>query len=395
MSRVYRKKKDGKPYGKYYLLIEVTGPDGGRRRVGAGRSFDTKKEAIAALAEIETSRNRGNYVEPSNQTVRDFVAEWLPAMRGRVSPTTWAERERHCRLNIIPSLGDVPLQKLTKEALEIFYVKLTDTGRANGKGGLSPKTVRNISLTMHCLLQSALTSNRIQTNVANVAKPPREKHRAAGEQLEDDPQDNAWGSQQLRAFLAAVEDDPLAPLFELAARTGMRRGELVGLRWKDVDLDVKKQIQVRQTLVIGATYSELHFRGTKSGKQRTIGLDPSAIATLRKRKKQQTEERMLFGSAWEDTGLVFTQPAGGPLHPQSVSQSFERAVKRSGIPPITFHGLRHTHATILLGELQVPVHVVSKRLGHASVAFTMDIYSHVLPHYQQDAADAFGALMGE
>jgi integrase len=198
------------------------------------------------------------------------------------------------------------------------------------------------------------------------------------------PEMSVWTGEQLRAFLASLASDRLSAAFLLAATSGMRRGEILGLRWSDVDLDAGR-LAVRQQLV--TTGYRLSFTEPKTNKgKRALDLDPATVGALRAHRSRQLEERLAWGEGYQDPGLVFTSEDGGPLHPQSFSGSFERHVRASGLPPIRLHDLRHTYATIALGAGMHPK-VVSERLGHASITITLDTYSHVIPWLDKQEAD--------
>ncbi len=192
-----------------------------------------------------------------------------------------------------------------------------------------------------------------------------------------------WTAAQLRQFLEEIDDHRLAPAFFVAANTGMRRGEVLGLRWDDVDLEAAR-ISVRHAVLNVAYELVLADVKTKTSR-RTIDLDPRTVAVLRAWRKTQLEERLALGHRPDDIDIVFSALEGGPTHPDLFSQTFDRAVAKSTLPRIRLHDLRHTHASILL-KAGVPVKVVSERLGHSSPAFTMTVYQHVLPGMQADAA---------
>ena len=220
-------------------------------------------------------------------------------------------------------------------------------------------------------------------NVAEAADPPK----LSSAKRKDI---KAWTADELRKFLDSIRDDRLYPAFHLSSHTGMRRGEILGLRWSDLDLGAAL-VSVRQAL-ISVAY-EMQISDVKTGYgRRVIDLDEGTVAVLRRWRKAQTEERVASGGSWADTGLVFGRPDGGWLHPDLFSQTFDRAVARSGLPEITLHDLRHTHATLLL-KAGVPVKVVSERLGHSNPGFTMSVYQHVIPGMQAEAATLFVELL--
>jgi integrase len=202
------------------------------------------------------------------------------------------------------------------------------------------------------------------------------------------PEIKAWEVDQLVAFLDAIESHRMAPAYYLAAHTGMRRGEVLGVRWRDIDLD-EGRVSVRQALV--SVNYEILISDVKTGtSRRTIDIDEDVTQVLRDWRKVRTEER--DGIEPEADDLVFVKADGTSIHPDIFSQLFDRTVAKIDVPSISLHDLRHTHATLLL-KAGVNVQVVSERLGHANVAFTMHVYQHVLPGMQAAAADAFSQLL--
>lgn len=280
----------------------------------------------------------------------------------------------------MPALGAVPLDKLTVEDLDLFYARLLTSGRINREdeaAGLSPKRVRNIHLMLNKALADAQRKGTVVRNVAALADAPSLKARRRAEI-------KAWDVDQLAVFLDGIAAHRLYAAFHLAAHTGMRRGEVLGLRWGDVDLEVGR-LSVRQALVSVAYQVELSDVKTGSGR-RTIDLDPGTVDVAKLWRIQRSEERGGREPAADD--LVFTKEDGEFIHPDSFSQTFDRKVAKLPVPTISLHDLRHTHATLLL-KAGVPVKVVRERLGHATAAFTMTVYQHVLPGMQSDAAELF------
>lgn len=244
-------------------------------------------------------------------------------------------------------------------------------------------TVRYIHGILHKALSDAQRKGTVLRNVATLADAPKLSSSKKREM-------RVWNAGELRDFLVGVADDRTYAAFFLAAHTGMRRGEVLGLRWADVDLD-KARLSVRQA-IISVAY-EVKVSDVKTGTgRRTINLDARTVDVLRGWRKKALAERMLMGPAFADNDLVFPRPDGTPTHPDAFSQAFDRAVVRLGLPIISLHDLRHTHATLLL-RAGVPVKVVSERLGHATPAFTIDTYQHVLPGMQAAAARIFERLV--
>jgi integrase len=245
----------------------------------------------------------------------------------------------------------------------------------------SSRTVTIIHNMLHTALADAARKGTVLRNVADLADPP--KPRASPPKKM-----RIWSPAQLRRFLAEIEHHRLHPAFYLAANTGMRRGEMLGLRWDDVDLD-RARLSVRHQIVNVDYVLIVDDVKTATGR-RTIDLDPRTVAVLRSWRKGQLEERVLCGLRTADDGLVFAKPDGSSTHPDLFSQIFDRHVAKSILPRIRLHDLRHTHASILL-KAGVPVKDVSERLGHSNPAFTMTVYQHVLPAMQSDAAAKFSA----
>ena len=264
-----------------------------------------------------------------------------------------------------------------------MYAELAKDGRRDGSGGLSAKTIRYVHTTLHKSLVDAVDAGLLARNPAGRAKPPTNTSPRSHEM-------NVWTADELRTFLNHVRDDRLGAAWVLAAHSGMRRGEVLGLRWVDVDLE-GHQLSVRQALVSVAY--DLHFTGTKTSTgTRTIALHATTVSALTCHRVRQQHERAAWGDAYDDAGLVFARENGTPIHPDSMSQSFERHVRGAGLRRIRLHDLRHTHATLLL-KAGIPLKVVSERLGHSDPGFTLRTYAHVLPGMQADAASRFADLL--
>lgn len=264
--------------------------------------------------------------------------------------------------------------------LTALYGTLASNGREGGP--LSAKTISYIHTIVHKVLADAVDADLITRNVADRAKPPRPTRRATcGIQ--------SWTAEELRSFLDNVTGVRLEAVWRLAAMTGMRRGEVLGLRWSDVDLD-SARLSVRQALV--AVGYEVVTSTPKSHYARVIDLDAETVTKLREHRRRQDGERVEWGADYHDQDLVVAKENGEPIHPHTFSQSFERIIRRAGLRAIRLHDIRHTHATLAL-KAGVPVKVVSERLGHESPVFTLKQYAHVLPGMQAEAARAVAALV--
>jgi integrase len=366
---------------KWSIVLDVGTDEDGRRKQRWHSGFRTKNEAEAALTTLLGRLQDGNYVEPSRLSVRGYLTvEWLPAIRRTVRPLTYAGYERSVRIHIVPHLGDLPLQHLTPAKLNALYLTLLDHGRADGKG-LSPGSVRQVHLALHGALAAAVRWQYVSRNAAAFADPPP----AASTTM------RVWTADELGRFLTAIRGNRLYPLFLVLAGTGMRRGEALGAHWEDLDLEGGRW-QVRRTL-LPAQGGVIEGTPKTSRGQRSVALDAGTVRALKAWRKHQLEERMAWGAAWTDSGCVFTREDGIGLHPARISELFDRLVKQSGLPRVRLHDLRHGHCTLALAAGVHPK-VVQERLGHSSVAFTLDRYSHVVPAMQEDAAATVARLVG-
>jgi integrase len=362
-------------------------PTTGKRKQLTKGGFPTKREAQTWLTEQAGRLDRGDYVKPSRLTYGAFLAEWLPGIRRTVRASTWESYERNIRRHLVPRLGHLPLQQLGPEHLNRAYAELLEGGRLDGSGGLSARSVRYLHTIVHRSLRDAVRWGKVTRNVADAADPPKGK---AGKEMQ------VWSAAELATFLGQLQGDKLETAILLGATTGMRRGEVLGLRWSDVDLDAGR-LAVRQTLSAprnpdtGQHVPVFEQPKTKRSK-RSVPLPAQTVAALQAHRKEQARERLLVGAGWQDHGLVFAEPDGQPIHPDRFRKRFEIRVRRSGLPPIRFHDLRHTYATL---ALQAGVHakVVSEILGHASIGITLDTYSHAVPGLQEQAAETVAALV--
>jgi integrase len=346
-----------------------------RRRQRSKGGFRTRKDAERYLREQLVSLDAGTYMAPHKLTVAIYLTEhWLPAMQARgLRPSTLARYESHVRCAITPALGGLRLQALMPTHLNKLYNDLRATGRA-------PKTIRNIHGVLSKALADAERLGLVGRNAARLADVPAVAR----------PKLQVWSPEQTRAFLAAVADDRLFAAWLLAATTGMRRGELLGLRWPDVDLDVGG-VRIAQARVRAGNQVVAGEPKTARGR-RTIALDPATAAARRQHRKRQAEERLQVGPGYADSGLVFTMPDGSPIHPNRFSLWFRRHARTVGLPAIRLHDIRHSYATAGLAA-GVPPKVMSERLGHATVAFTLDIYTSALPAMDKSAADVVAELI--
>lgn len=377
------KGRGGKQQTLWYVVVDVGQAEDGKRQQKWHGGFKTRRDAESALAELVQSLEKQTYIAPQRVTLADFVrTEWLPTMQTQVKISTWDSYRRNLQNHVLPALGGVQLQQLTTGHLNSLYRSLIGQGRRNGAGGLSPKTVRNIHGTMSKLLTDAADRGLVSRNIATSARPPKPRKTGPKEI-------RFWTPADLSEFLTVVHDDRLYALWHLAAMTGMRRGELLGLRWEDID-EKTKRISVRQT-VLSVAYM-VTVSTPKSHTARVIDIDAGSIEVLRQHRRSQEGERAAAGTDYAENDRIFRKADGTAIHPDVMRTMFDYRVKRSGVRRIRFHDLRHTHATIGL-RAGVPVKVMSERLGHSTAAFTLQQYAHVIPGMQAEAAEAIADLV--
>lgn len=371
-------------------------------------SFPTRKEAERARTKLLRELDTGAYVDPSKQTVAHFLMEeWLPARkpkqsrgarghRGQVSLATWATHRDHLRAHVIPRIGRVPLQLLTAQTLDALYDQLEESGGRRGQG-LSTTTVLHVHRILHKALGDALKQGKVAVNVAGAVNAPRY---ARAEMA-------VWTVPELRAFLDHVQGDRFYAAWLLFATTGMRRGEVAGLTTKDLDLD-RGAVRVDWTLGVVDNKATWKPRPKSKAGERVMALDPATTLALRQHLERQGEQRSALDSAWRDrqadwrgearSGLIFTWGDGSLIHPERFTQWFRDHRAAAGLPRIRLHDLRHTYATVGLARATGwhEVKVISKRLGHTSIGFTLDAYAHVLPAADEDTAHTLARhILGE
>lgn len=359
--------KRGKASWVFVIDAPQQAPTAKRRREWHS-GYRTRKEAEAALATYLVSREAGTWVEPSKLTVGEFLERWLvDHMRARVRPSTYHSYTNQVRRHLIPALGAHRLTKLLPLHIEAHYAAALERG-------LSARSVTYQHRLLREALQQAVRWQLLGRNVADAVTPPT-AHRKEMRALD---------AEQVRTLLRAAEKDPHYALLYTAIYTGLRRSELLGLRWDDVDLDAA-MASIRQTIQRLPGEGWVHGAPKTAKGRRQVALPGSVVTVLRTHHTAQLAERLRLGPIWQNSGLVFTNATGCPVDPSGLSRRFARFLKAAALPPIRFHDLRHTHASLMLRQGVHPK-IVSERLGHATVGITLDTYSHVLPGLQAEAA---------
>jgi integrase len=304
-----------------------------------------------------------------------YLDEWLALQRTQLQPSTWVNYEATLRRYVRPHLGAVPLSALRPRDFTLLYVHTLEQGGCDGRP-LSLRSVHNIHAILHKALGDAVMAGLLEANPSEHAAVPRVDPR-----FDDAPRRlRTWDTDQVAYFLRNPRDRELHDLWRVALGTGMRRGELLGLRWEDVDLDVPQR---RVAAALTSAGGELRLKGTKTRRVRTLHLDDDTAAVVARQPRREPAPYP----------LVFTRRDGSPWRPEDVTDRWRRQWPGLELPYIRLHDLRHTHATLLL-HAGVPIKVVSERLGHSRVAMTLDVYAHVLPAMDREAAAVIGTLVG-
>ena len=364
--------------GKWAIVLDVPSADGKRRRKWF--SFTgTKRQAETEKARLIAELHGGSFIEPSRTTVAAFFERWIVHIAASVSPKTLERYAEICRKTLSPQIGAVTLSKLKTEQIDAGLSNALQRGRADGTGGLSPRTVHHARRVLIKCLNQAVTWELLAKNPALSSTPPKVEKRAM----------LAYGAVETAALLHAMRPTRLYAPVLLAVTCGLRRGEIIALRWKNVDLDAGQLAVVASA---EQTKGLVRIKETKSGHTRTVALSHGTIAELRAHRARQAEELLQLGIRLTDDHLVVAQFDGRLLQPRSLTHEWMRQIQKLDLPRIRFHDLRHSHATQMLANGVHPK-IASERLGHSNIAITLDLYSHVMPGMQSDAANAVDAAL--
>lgn len=337
-----------------------------------------RHDAETVAARLDSERVAGPPPRRGSVTVGEFLTRtWMPHKRRHVRATTGYRYAWFIDRYINPAIGDIPLRRLRTDHLDDLYEHLATAGGQQGRG-LASKTIAEVHMIVRAALDDAVDRELIGRNVAcHVRSRKRPTAQAAA---------RSWTAQELHQFLAAAATQRLYPALHLAAHTGMRRGEVVGLKWSDLDT-ARSRLSISRSLQnVGGKPVEFGVKTRTS--RRTVELDHHTRDLLvRWRHRLQREQLPHGADDW-----MFCNVHGRFLNPESVTQLFDRIVQRSDVPRIRFHDLRHTHASLLVAD-GVAIKVVSERLGHAHPAFTMHTYQHLLPGMSATAAEQFANLV--
>jgi integrase len=363
--------------GRWSYRLDLGYDDVGKRRQREVGNFPTKREAQAALNEALSEFQRGSYVAPSRQTVRDYLDSWIMTAKPELAETAWTNYRNVVRAYILPHLGSKRLADLSALDIKKWQGELLDHGRRDGQP-LAVNSVKLAHRVLHRALADGVRWNVIASNPASSVRVPRSQHKPM----------SVWSPDEARRFLHTAADDRAVALWLLALHTGMRRGELAGLRWIDVDL-AKNTLTVAQQRT--SADRQVIVAPPKARSHRQLLLAQATVEALRVHRDHQDVERAALGPAWPDSGYVFVDEVGMPYHPERITKMFARAVERAGMQRIRLHDLRHTMAT---NALAAGVHpkIVQEQLGHATIAITLDTYSQVPQAVRRESAGRIASL---
>jgi integrase len=363
----------------YVVAYDGIDPATGRERRRWHPTGHSRADAEAVAARLDAIAEAAVDVVATQLTFGRYLTErFMPMRRQRLQSTTAHRYGWMIEHYINPVLGSMPLRSVRPEHLDRLYNDLLTTGGVK-KSGLAPKTVYDVHVIIRSAFTQALRQHLVTVNPALGAQPPRSR-------LRQRSGPECWTAEQLAEFLAATRHLRLHPALHLAAFTGMRRGELAGLRWGDWHQSTHRLSIARSRQVVSGRAVEVAVKTRTS--RRCIDLDSDTEGVLRAWRRRQQRDGHPIGT----NDPIFTNTAGEPVHPESIYQLFHRQVRRLGMPYICFHGLRHTHASLLVAA-GTPIKVVSERLGHANPGFTMATYQHVMPGMGAEAADKFSQLL--
>ncbi|WP_328524350.1 tyrosine-type recombinase/integrase [Kribbella sp. NBC_00359] len=389
------KLKDGvmKRGKTWSYVIRVIDPDTGLSKPKWVGGFATEDEAKEARDDARRAARRGEYVDRSAITVKEYLGDWLDAHALETKPRTLAGYRWLIRQYVEPRIGRQRLQAIRPTTLTKLYQDLLKGGRADGKP-LARATVDKVHAVLRKAFNDAVKFEGVlSSNPADRAKRPRRTAR---------PSVEVWNADELRLFLGLMANHRLRAFYRLAAYTGARRGELLNLRWADIDWNAPA-VRIRGS--VGIVEGERVEGTTKGGRERIVSIDPDTVRELKAHRRRQMADQAKVGDAWPDTGHVFTTGLGEPIYPDTATQLMGKVIRayntpdpneptKTHLPHARLHDLRHVHATLLL-IAGVPMHVVAERLGHADPAITLRIYAHVIRTHAAGVAGIFAAAAAQ
>lgn len=366
--------KNGKEY-TYWQARYTAGFDPGTgKQIQRSITGKTQKEVSQKLKQVTVELDQGTYLAPCKMTVKDWLDTWTAEYLGDVKESTAYLYRKNIELYITPRLGAVKLEALNAPTIQAFYNGLLKP-KKEGEKALSPKTIKNIHGVFHKALQQAVQVGYMKGNPTDGCKPPRVVQKAVSPLDED----------QVAEFLKAIQGHPHEYLYQITLFTGLREGEILGLTWDCLDLErgtllVKQQLRRQQQ-----KGGEYYFSPPKNNRSRVIALAPSVVKLFRWQKLKQNGQRLEAGDLWTEKNLIFSNETGGFLSYRTVYDCFKRVMVKIDSPSTRFHDLRHTYAVMAIKSGD-DIKTVQENLGHATAAFTLDIYGHVTAQMRQASA---------
>jgi integrase len=369
--------------GSWTIIVDAgRDPATGKRKQRWCTIRGAKRDAERTLREMLTALEKGTYVQPNRLTLGEWLIQWQEGyVAMNTTPRTQESYRSIIHRHLIPALGTVQLHQLRPQHLLDYYAKSLAMGRVDRKGGLSARSVLYHHRILSEALGHAVKMDLLSRNVAKLVTPPRPARAKLAVLAADD----------VTRLLEAMSDSPYYVFYSTLLYTGLRRGELLALKWRNVDLDLAC-LRVEETgYKLGK--GEYVIKEAKTPhSRRSVALSPSLALLLRRHRSDQEELLASLGARLSEEAFVFARPDGKPLDPSHVTRTFAKLVRQAGLPHIRLHDLRHTHATLMLAAGIHPK-IVSERLGHASIGITLDTYSHVLPGLQEAAAERFDRML--
>jgi integrase len=365
--------------GNWAIVLDVRDPTTGKRKRKWHSFKGTKREAQVECARLLTEQKAGTAVEPSRMTVAAFFERWLEHIQAHVSPRSLERYAELCRKNLAPLLGGLTLTKLQPAHISAAYAKALASGHRQGGGGLSARTVTHMHRVLREALQQAVQWQMLTRNPADACKPPRIEHKEM----------KVLDAAGTAALIEAARGYSMFMPILLGALCGLRRGEIVALRWKSIDLTAGRLAVVAS---VEQTKAGCREKAPKSGKGRTLDMPAVLTDALRSHRIEQAQSLLRLGVRLGDDHHVVMRPDGLAVTPNGLTSSYKAFLRGRRLPRVRFHDLRHSHATHLLAAGIHPK-VASERLGHSKIGITLDLYSHVLPGMQSEAAAKIDALI--
>lgn len=358
---VYKDDKRGTWYYVMHFQDEM-----GKRKQKKKRGFKTKKAATEALKGLEVDMSRGNYVAPAKIKFGEYIYEWLKVKSMSLGKQTLLMYEMNIKTHVIPFLGNLQLDQIKSIHLQRFVTGLRDKK-------LADSTIKRVFSIVNACLNYAVKMGTLSVNEASKIESLKVSHKKM----------SIWDVKQINKFLEVAEGHRYYGVFYMAILTGLRQGELLGLRWEDVDFN-QRVLHVRQILEHdGKSFKE----GAKTKSSvRSVAISTSVKRVLMQRKEELDSEKDYLRTDYTNLDLVMCTEKGTPIHPRNLIRAFKQLSEKADLPRIRFHDLRHTHATLMIYKNE-PMKLIADRLGHSKISTTMDTYGHLLPNMQQDASD--------